>query len=409
MQLIICILQKNHIPLHKQKTKTMKIVYTYPAFINVGGADKIIINKANYLADKLGYEIYLITDSQNGLEPFFPISKHVKHIDLGLNFYQQYQYPSYKRLWIYLRLMRQYKKMMKEQLAKIQPDVLISTFTRDASLADIYKHYSKATIAEVHTTKGNIRALPELKRKGGLYKLLAAYIERQLNNAAKNYDEVVVLNTLEKELWAPVREVKIINNAVQLYPKEQNSLTAKSAIFVGRSEYEKGPDRLIEVWRFVAQRHPDWTVRMFSTGSMLDELKVKVKEYGIEKQVCFMPATKDMEHEYMTSSMCVMTSRFEGFPVVLQEAMGCGLPCVSFNCPSGPRHIITDKEDGYLIENGNVEAMADKICELIENEPLRKQLGARAKENMARYSEDKIMGQWQALFEELVNRQKYDK
>jgi len=142
---------------------------------------------------------------------------------------------------------------------------------------------------------------------------------------------------------------------------------------------------------------------------MLDELKVKVKEYGIEKQVCFMPATKDMEHEYMTSSMCVMTSRFEGFPVVLQEAMGCGLPCVSFNCPSGPRHIITDKEDGYLIENGNVEAMADKICELIENEPLRKQLGARAKENMARYSEDKIMGQWQALFEELVNRQKYDK
>ena len=174
----------------------MKIVYTYPAFINVGGADKIIINKANYLADKLGYKVYLITDSQNGLEPFFPISEKVKHIDLGLNFYQQYQYPPYKRLWIYLKLMRQYKKMMKEQLSKIQPDVLISTFTRDASLADIYKCYSKATIAEVHTTKGNIRALPELKRKGGLYKYMAAYIEWQLNHAAKKYDELVVLNTL---------------------------------------------------------------------------------------------------------------------------------------------------------------------------------------------------------------------
>ena len=386
----------------------MKIVYTYPAFINVGGADKIIINKANYLADKLGYKVYLITDSQNGLEPFFPISEKVKHIDLGLNFYQQYQYPLYKRLWIYLKLMRQYKKMMKEQLSKIQPDVLISTFTRDASLADIYKCYSKATIAEVHTTKGNIRALPELKRKGGLYKYMAAYIEWQLNHAAKKYDELVVLNTLEKELWAPVREVRIINNAVQLYPKEQNPLSTKNAIFVGRAEYEKGPDRLIEVWHLVAQKHPDWTIKMFCTGSMLDHLKAKVKEYSIESQVLFMPATKDMEHEYMTSSMCVMTSRFEGFPVVLQEAMGCGLPCISFNCPSGPKHIITDKEDGYLIENGNIEAMANKICELIEDEQMRKQLGAKAKENMARYSEDKIMGQWKALFEELINRQRND-
>ena len=107
----------------------MRIVYTYPAFINVGGADKIIINKANYLADKLGYEVYLITDSQNGLEPFFPISKHVKHIDLGLNFYQQYQYPPYKRLWIYLRLMRQYKKMMKE-LKSLQKECFKSTSLR---------------------------------------------------------------------------------------------------------------------------------------------------------------------------------------------------------------------------------------------------------------------------------------
>ena len=364
----------------------MKIVYTYPAFINVGGADKIIINKANYLADKLGYEVYLITDSQNGLKPFFPISENVKHIDLGLNFYQQYQYPPYKRLWIYLKLMRQYKKMMKEQLSKIQPDVLISTFTRDASLADIYKCYSKATIAEVHTTKGNIRALPELKRKGGLYKYMAAYIEWQLNHAAKKYDELVVLNTLEKELWAPVREVRIINNAV----------------FVGRAEYEKGPDRLIEVWHLVAQNHPDWTIKMFCTGSMLDHLKAKVKEYSIESQVLFMPATKDMEHEYMTSSMCVMTSRFEGFPVVLQEAMGCGLPCISFNCPSGPRYIIKDGEDGYLVEDGNIEAFVEKVCLLMENESLRRQLGQSAKQHMAYYSKDRIMTQWRELFEHLT-------
>lgn len=382
----------------------MKIAYTYPAFINVGGADKIIINKANYFAEKLGYEVYLITDSQNGLDPFFPISSKVIHIDLGLNFFQQYQHPFYKRLWIYLKLMRQFKKGMVQLLDKIKPDILISTFTRDASLASIYKQHTKVTIAEVHTTKNNIRALPELRRKGGLYRIIAYYIERQLNTSAKQYDEMVVLNTLEKDLWAPVRDVRVINNAVQIYPKEQNPLSAKSAIFVGRAEYEKGPDNLIEVWKIVAKKHPNWTVRMFSTGSMLESLQARVKEYGIDNQVLFMPPTKDMEHEYMTSAMCLMTSRFEGFPVVLQEAMGCGLPCLSFNCPSGPRHIITDKEDGYLIENGNIDEMAQKICELIEDDCLRIKLGHKAKENIARYSEEKIMSQWTDLFEELVNK-----
>ena len=386
----------------------MKIAYTYPAFINIGGADKIIINKANYLAEKMGYDVYLITDSQNGLQPFFPVSDKVKMIDLDINFFQQYQYSPIKRLFIYWKLTRQFKQRMSNLLEGIKPDILISTFSRDAKFINLYKKYSKDTLAEVHTSTKNIRALPELRRKGFPYTLLANYIEHQLNNSAKQFDEVIVLNTLEEELWKPVRKVRVINNAVQLYPKEQNPLTAKSVIFVGRAEYEKGPDRLIEVWRLVAEKHQDWTVRMFCTGAMLDELKNKVKKYGLGQQVLFMPPTKDMEREYLNSSMCLMTSRFEGFPVVLQEAMGCGLPCLSFNCPSGPRHIITDKEDGFLVENGNIQAMAAKVCELIEDEQLRRQLGNKAKENIARYSEEKIMGQWKNLFEELIKGKTHD-
>ena len=387
----------------------MKIAYTYPAFINIGGADKIIINKANYMAEKMRDDVYLITDSQNGLKPFFPVSDKVKMIDLDINFFQQYQYSPLKRFWVYRRLTNLFKQRMSKLLAEIRPDILISTFSRDAKFVNLYKRYAKATIAEVHTTKKNIRALPELRRKGFPYTLLADYIEHELDKSAKQFDEVIVLNNLEKELWAPVRNVRVINNAVQIYPKETNLLSAKSAIFVGRAEYEKGPDRLIEVWKLVAERHPDWTVKMFCTGAMLNDLQAKVKEYGLEEQLLFMPPTKDMEHEYMTSSLCLMTSRFEGFPVVLQEAMGCGLPCLSFNCPSGPRYIIKDQEDGYLVENGNLEAMAEHVCELIENVELRKKLGQKAKENMAYYSEERIMGQWKVLFEDLVNRANHGK
>lgn len=380
----------------------MKIAYIYPAFINIGGADKIIISKANYMAERWGYEVYLITDSQNGLEPFFPLSEKVHLVDLDINFFQQYQYGPLKRLMVYLRLMRKYKRALTQTLAQIRPDIVISTFSRDAKFVNLYKRYAKAAIAEVHTTKKNIRALPNLRLKGGAYKLLAAYIEHQLNASAKKFDEVVVLNTLEEELWRPVRPVRVINNAVQYYPEEENPLLAKSVIYVGRAEYEKAPDRLIEVWRLVAQRHPDWTLRMFCTGAMLDELKAKVQEYGIEQQVLFMPPTKDMEHEYMTSSLCVLTSRYEGFPVVLQEAMGCGLPCVSFNCPSGPRYIISDGEDGFLVDDGDIAAFAEKVCLLMDDEELRRRFGRSAKEHMGRYSKEVIMAQWQELFQQLT-------
>ena len=378
----------------------MKIAYIYPAFINIGGADKIIIGKANYMADEWGYDVYLITDSQNDIAPFFPLSDRVNLIDLGINFFQQYQYNPLKRLMVYLKLMRKYKKALAKTLSDLRPDVVVSTFGRDAKFVGMYKQFAKLAIAEVHTTKSNIRALPNLRLKGGVYKLVASYIEHQLNASAKRFDEVVVLNTLEEQLWKPVRKVKVINNAVQYYPAEENSLSASSVIYVGRAEYEKAPDRLIEVWRLVAQRHPEWTVRMFCTGAMLDDLKAKVQEYKLEKQVLFMPPTKDMEHEYMTSSLCVLTSRFEGFPVVLQEAMGCGLPCVSFNCPSGPRYIIADKEDGFLVEDGNIEAFADRVCQLIDDVALRKMMGRKAKTHMARYSKNTIMEQWRKLFED---------
>ena len=107
--------------------------------------------------------------------------------------------------------------------------------------------------------------------------------------------------------------------------------------------------------------------------------------------------------KYLESSICVLSSRYEGFSLVIMEAMACGVPVVSFDCPHGPRNIIKHGEDGLLVEYLNPQALADGLCQLIENEDLRKRLGSNARNNILRFSQDTIMGQWDALFHKITN------
>ena len=110
--------------------------------------------------------------------------------------------------------------------------------------------------------------------------------------------------------------------------------------------------------------------------------------------------------QYLDSSIFVMSSRYEAFPMVLLEAMACGVPCVSFDCPHGPRNIIRNGEDGLLVEYLNPQALADGICRLIEDEALRKQLGAKARQNIQRFSQSVVMHQWTELFDTLISQRR---
>ena len=96
-----------------------------------------------------------------------------------------------------------------------------------------------------------------------------------------------------------------------------------------------------------------------------------------------------------------MSSRFEGFGMVLLEAMACGIPCIAFNCPYGPSDIINDNTDGFLVKHFDCDAMAEKICFLIENPNLRKKMGEQARNNVLRYNKDEVMKKWTSLFDKL--------
>lgn len=376
----------------------MRILYIYTALTTIGGADRVLTEKMNYLADHCGHEVFLLTDSQCGRQPVFPLSAAVHHRDLAVDFDQQYHHGFLMRGYWFLRLMRDYRRKLEQQLSEIRPDVIVSAFGRESSFADLFRRYARLTVAEVHTTKSNMRAMPLLRKRGFPYTLVAAYLERSINRAARSFDRVVVLNESERRAWQTVRSVDVIPNSLTLNPSQTASLSNLRVIFVGRAENEKGPDRMLQAWNIVHPSHPDWQLHMFSVGTQLEMLKAYAASHGFGSSVVFRQPTRDLLTEYLASSVCVMTSRFEGFGMVLLEAMACGVPCVAYDCPYGPASIIRDGEDGFLVPDGDESALVRALSRLMDDDGLRRQFGANARRNIQRFSTEAVMAQWQQLF-----------
>jgi glycosyltransferase involved in cell wall biosynthesis len=169
-------------------------------------------------------------------------------------------------------------------------------------------------------------------------------------------------------------------------------------IAVGRYTYQKGFDLLIQAWKLVNMRYPDWVLNIYGPGNREDYQQM-VEDLQLSEVLHCNEASPDIYARYAEHSIFVLSSRYEGFGLVIAEAMATGLPAVSFRCPCGPEDIITDHEDGLLVENGNIEALAEAICYMIEHPEERLQMAGNALLSVQRYREDAIMQQWINLFE----------
>lgn len=379
----------------------MHILYIYAEISIKGGTDKILVEKANYLVNH-GYDVTIVTESQMGKPLSFKLEDKVCHIDIGLDFGKQYTQGSFRRFLTYSSLMRKYKSRLKKVVNQQRPDIIISAMGRSLSLLS-KMDYDGVKIGEAHTTKTHLRSLHLMEQRGGIYKVIAKYIRWKMYRYASKLDALVLLTPNDAEDWKSIVKTFIIPNPISFFPKESAELVNKQVIMVGRYNDAKGYDYLIPAWETVHQRHPDWTLNVYGSG----ELRGQVIEWIHEKQlgssiVMHEPVDNIME-KYMDSSICVLSSRYEGFSLVILEAMACGVPVVSFDCPYGPRNIIQNEEDGLLIDYLNYPALADGICKLIENEGLRVQFGTNARSNVLRFSQDSIMEQWEKLFRKLVN------
>lgn len=378
----------------------MKIFYIYTALVTKGGADRVITEKANWLAEH-GHDVTVVTDTQLGRKPIFPLSQKVRLIDLNIDFSKEYGHVFIVRSYLYYQLMRHYRKEIEDLLMQEKPDIVISLLGREISFLTKIKDGSKK-IGEAHTTKHFLRNFHLLENKNVYFKYLTKFFRWSMDRQVKKLDALVVLTQQHVADWNRETPIYVIPNSLPFYPKEASTCDSKRAIIVGRYTEAKGYDYMIEAWRVVHSKYPDWTIHTYATGEDEYRIRQKIKDYDLQDTIIMNKPTDHIMDEYMKSSICVVSSKFEGFSMVLIEAMACGLPCVSFDCPYGPRNIIRDGEDGYLVEYLNTQTLADKICKLIEAPELRKKMGQAGRINVLRYSKDAVMQQWENLFHSIV-------
>lgn len=385
---------------NNNKTK-MRIIYFYDTIARIGGTEKILVDKMNYLANVYNQEIYLITTSQGNHPIVFLLSQKVKHIDLSVRLHTMYQYSLLKRIYMGWKMNRLLKQKLKAVINELNPDIIISTAYCYADIVCNLKCNAKKII-ESHVAKDSLGINDGVKRNFISYIHTKLKIKKYINTIEKKNDIIVTLTHDDANSWKTKNTV-VIPNIVDLHNTEYSQHKEKTAIFVGRFTYQKGLERMLEAWKIVVSKRNDWMLKLVGEGEQKEYLIQLCKKLGITDNVIFAPATKDIAKEYIKSSLFLFTSRFEGFSLVLIEAMQCGVPCVSFDCPYGPSDIIDNNVNGYLIENGNVEEFAKATLKLIEDDELRKKMGEAAIEKAKQYLPENIMPKWIELFNNITN------
>lgn len=379
----------------------MKIVYVYDAIARVGGVERILVDKMNYLAEVYGYEVYLITAAQ-GKHPFsFPLSDKVKYIDIDARFHVQYQYQYPKRLWIKWKFDRRFKQNLEIQIQHIDPDIVIGTTYYKADVICNLKCKAKKVI-ESHCAKSYTGQNDGIVRN----KIIQGFYNRQLRNynqtIERKSDVIVTLTKGDAAEWNKKENVFVIPNMIRKMPESKSSCKAHRVISVGRLIYQKGYDLLIEAWNIVYKKHPDWRLDIYGDGPLRDELQRQISRNKLNDVITIHSSTPHIFEEFIQSSIYIMSSRFEGFGLVLLEAMSSGLPCVSFDCPYGPSDIIKQGENGLLVTKDDVEQLTECINFLIDHDDKRKEYGCNALLSAKRFNSDIIMKQWNDLLKQLI-------
>ena len=372
------------------KIFSMKIAYVINCINTTTGLEKMVFAQTDYFIKNFNYEIELILVNQKSddAKPIFEINENIK-----LHYLNIYSGGLKK---FYLRIKRINKK-----IKQIAPDIVMVCIDEvfGLYLASLLKK-NQPFLYQRHSTKNlnvvNANGIKQNSIKDSLKKIV-------ISRSGLGYDRFVLLTKEHTKDWPHLKKIAIINNPNVLTTEgKQAKLNNKVIIAVGRQDYVKGFDMLLKAWQKVIKNHPDWVLKLYGKVKKSLELEKMAKDLELHNNIQFNAHTNDIIPAYLDASMLVCSSRIEGFSLVLIEAMSLGVPVVSFDCPYGPRAIITDSEDGILVEANNIDQLSEAIQSLISNGKLRKSMGIMAKNNVQKFNLDEIMKKWKILFEEVL-------
>ena len=370
----------------------MRILFTTDQIHLHGGIEKVMAEKANWFADVSGHEVYILTTEQQNLPPCYSLSSKIILKDIGVNYFRQKSYFHLKNLKKIPFHFREWKKAIKD----VNPDVIIScNYAFDFYwIPFCFKKTPK--LKEFHSSRYFENQAREKSSfiKGLRYKL-NDFIESK-------FTKLVVLNSDEVSFYNSNNTV-VIPNPVKRTSNEKALLLNKKVIAAGRIAGVKGFDVMISVWKEVVEKCPDWELHIYGQGetNYIDQLKSQISNSNLKQNVFIHSATNQLQDEMLDSSLYLMTSKTECYPMVLIEALSVGLPVVTFDSPTGPRHIVKNEVTGFITPYQNTDAIAEKVVLLIQNENKRKEFGDKAFSDSVIFQPEQVMMLWEQLFNKI--------
>lgn len=349
----------------------MKVAFLMENIASSGGTERVTTLIANKLAQR-GHDVILISLIKG--DSFFELEESIKTIYIEK---KQIRYISFLKKLYNTRIV----------IGKIKPDILINVGTNLSVFTfSIPSRNIKIITWEHFIYERNFTAL---RLKVGLW-------------LAKRYTERIIVLSKKEALKWNYKKSSIINNPRSFTTDLLPDYSSKRAIAIGHLDYNKGFDLLIKAWSKVIKRHPEAILNIYGQGEEEEKLKSLIKASGLDHYVNIRKPIKDIINAYLSSSIYLLSSRSENQPMVLLEAMSCGLPIVAFDCPTGPGEILTNGSDGILINKNDTDQYAKAIISFLDDKEKRIKYGSKGRINVEKYNIDKIMKQWESLFKEII-------
>ena len=351
-----------------------------------GGAERVMATLANAWAAR-GVEVTLITLAPRSTDAY-PVDAAVERIDLYKTARSSGFFTALANNWARIHALR-------KAIVACRPDAVISFIAKANILTVLAATGLRVPVVVAEHTFAGAKAPDGMRGllHGPLYRRAAAVVA--LTRRGADY--------IQSKFGCPVtvipNPVPFPNDAGPVARRRENPIV----LAVGRLIPLKGFDLLIEAFARVAERHPEWKLRIVGEGESRPDLAQAIASSGLSDRISMPGFTDNVREEMRQAGLFVLSSRFEGFPMALLEAMSEGLACISFDCETGPGELIDHRENGWLVPANDVPALADALDVLMGDADLRERLGSRARDVGNTYSLPRILDQWEALLKPVLS------